>query len=94
MKQLLIYEIPRRSTACSAGQEAFKPGMTYHTVLEEGDDGSFLRKDYCIQCWDAHNKQAAVHWKSAIPKPSKVPMTNAVRDERALEIFKRKEITP
>lgn len=93
MKQLLVYEIPRRSIACCAGQEAFKPGMTYHTVLEAMPEG-FVRKDYCIQCWETHNKQAAVHWKSAIPKPSKVPMTNVVRDERALEIFKRKESTP
>ncbi len=94
MKQLLIYEIPRRSSTCWAGQESFKPGMTYHTVLEEAQEGAFLRKDYCIQCWESEQKQKGVHWKSSIPKPSKIPMTNAARDERALEIFKRKQITP
>lgn len=94
MKPIIHYDIPRRSNACSQGQEPLKPGMTYHTMLEESPEGEIVRKDYCIECWNSEKLSGTVNWKSSVPKPPKPAITPAARDESSLMLLKGGECQP
>ncbi len=91
MKPIIHYDIPRRANVCSQGQEPLKPGMTYHTMLEESPEGEIVRKDFCIECWNSKSFSGTVNWKSAIPKPLKPAITPAARDESSMILLKNGE---
>jgi hypothetical protein len=89
IRPLLQQEIPRRKQNCFAGQESFVPGMEYYSLLNEDDAGKWVRRDFCLACWEkfADQKRDASYWKSKVPEEKKHPKTHADKNERALELL-------
>jgi len=85
-------EIPRRSRHCRLKQEPFTPGMRYHSVLAEAEEGDLQRQDYCSQCWEAvaqgPEKHGQSHWIGRVPHDKEEKEENLDRDERALVLLK------
>lgn len=86
--------IPKRAACCAHGQEPLTPGMEYYSILkDDGEDGSYVRHDYCPTCWQQLHKQSATQtirssWKSHIPSKKEASELPKQRDERALLLLK------
>lgn len=85
--------IPRRAPTCSRAFEPFTPGMEFHSVLKEGDDGEYVRLDYCLKCWEKHREESAQEqiassWESTVPLKKEASDLPKQRDARALYLLK------
>lgn len=97
MKKYFNIEIPRRHSQCSHAQEELVPGNDMYSAIFE-EDQSFLREDYCSQCWtqlqkDAKLQDAVTHWKSVVPDKKEVKEIYLDRDEKALALLKQFSIS-
>lgn len=89
IKPLLQQDIPRRKQTCFVGQEFFQPGMDYYSLLNEDDTGKWIRRDFCVDCWEkfAERKGEASYWKSKVQAEKKQTHTTADKNEKALELL-------
>jgi len=68
--------------------------MEYYSMLEEGEGGEFLRKDYCLPCWKKvltggkENISQKIFWKSHVPVKKQGPDLSLRRNERAFQLLK------
>ena len=58
------WSINKGARACSTCERRFEEGEEYLSVLFE-DAGGFLRKDYCIACWDGG--ECFSFWRTRVP---------------------------
>lgn len=82
--------LPRRSAACSLGQEPLGPGASYVSLLV-GDEEALQRQDFCLACWQRHKKslemqEGLTYWRGVVPPPQKKSATYPT-DEGALQLF-------
>lgn len=68
-------DIPSRSQSCVIKGELFVPGMEYFSELLEDPNGKWLRKDYCVSCWQK-KESGEIYWKSSVPTHAKKPQEN------------------
>jgi hypothetical protein len=92
LKHLLTLEIPRRNHACAAGNETWVPGMECISALSEDESGKWVRKDYCLACWEKMASQEPIdqtwgYWKSTIVAKKKNDVPILDRTERAFELL-------
>lgn len=90
---IVSINIPPRSRHCCQEEEEFTQGTEYYSLLEEGEEG-FLRKDYCVPCWEkwiaegGETDPSRIYWKSSVPVKKQGPDLSLRRDERALQLLK------
>lgn len=91
---IVSINIPMRSRRCCRGQEEFTQGTEYYSLLEEGSEEGFLRKDFCVPCWEKRISEeeetnpSRIYWKSSVPVKKQGPDLSLRRDERALQLLK------
>lgn len=91
---LVKFEIPPRMRRCCLGNEDFLPGMEYISLLEEGKDEKYFRKDFCQPCWKEASLLALdqisgyVHWKSQVPLKTPGNGKQMKREFKALELLR------
>lgn len=86
--------IPRRSPRCVQNQEVLVPGADYYSVISEDDNGAFVRKDFCVACWEASAKQECLkeakgYWKSKVPAKQIEPQRSQNREILALDLLRQ-----
>jgi hypothetical protein len=89
MASFFSIEIPRRSSCCVKGGEKLYPGMDYYSLLQE-EGKTFLRKDFCLHCWEEPQKgeQLMTYWRSKVQvKESQIP-SSAPKHLKALSLLK------
>lgn len=91
---MLKLEIPRRSRKCHKGEEELFPGMEYCSTLTDGEEGNYLRRDFCIACWQglSDEERGETHWRSKIPKKEEETLPKD-RDDRAMALLKQLRAT-
>lgn len=71
MNAKYLLEIPKRNQTCSKGAEALVPGATFFSTLQEDEKENYIRKDYCVSCWQAFQSElidgVKTFWKSKFP---------------------------
>lgn len=94
MSMLFQIEIPRRSSICSKGNEVLAPGSEYYSVLTEDLNTTYIRQDFCLNCWleskqgDSQQKKKN-YWKAKVADSKKeLADVFGSRDERAMELLK------
>lgn len=89
-RMILQQEIPRRKQTCFVGQEAFETGMEYYSLINEDDAGKWIRRDFCLDCWEKWKTENLTphdsHWKSRVQaEKKKMPLDH---NEKALELLR------
>lgn len=59
-------QIPKRSTSCCHGQELFSEGMEYYSFIQREKENTYLRHDYCKNCWNEMQSPEKTFWKGKI----------------------------
>lgn len=91
---LVKFDIPPRSRRCHSGQEEFIQGVEYMSLLEEVNEESFSRKDFCLPCWKKLFQEGEtlilghVHWRSSVPVKITSSQTALRRNEMALQLLR------
>lgn len=94
MNPLLQIEIPRRSVSCFKGGERLLPGMEYYSFLMQDENQKFIRRDFCLACWQQFMKEVDVkqghgYWKSRIEnKKESSSSSGQSKTAKALILFK------
>ncbi len=87
----MLLDIPRRSSICCEGAEAFVNGADYFSILDLSEKGDqLLRKDYCLSCWQkvSLNRNNHRFWRGKVPD-KKISTTLILdRNEKALFLLK------
>lgn len=88
------WDIPTRSRLCCEGQEPLLPEALYYSLLTADENGAYVRRDFCILCWERLLKQgtlsaSSTHWKATVPKRQSKKPTNEEFGARALELLKQ-----
>jgi hypothetical protein len=87
-------EIPKRGTVCACDQAPFTQGMELHSILTDAvDEGVYIRKDYCMSCWEKISPQIISEgvrsiWKSKVPAKKGISDLPKQRDARAMYLLK------
>jgi hypothetical protein len=64
--------INRGSKSCSLCEKTFPEEEVYFSALYD-EKNTFIRKDFCVVCWDKKCDAAAFsHWKTKVPKKPEV----------------------
>jgi hypothetical protein len=84
------FDIPKRARICKQCEQAFAPGVGYHSVLGDGEEeGDTVRSDFCDSCWEAVHDGIPHHtkWRGVMPKKKeKLPPLN--RDDQAFALLR------
>lgn len=88
-----LLTIPRRSNRCFKGEEVLSPGEEYYSLLQDDEvNGGFLRRDFCLSCWNIVAKEvlltARSSWKSKVSVKKEEVNTWQNRDEGSLFLLK------
>ena len=70
---MIPVHIPSRRKKCIQCDEPFDSGVSYHSILVEGE--TIERSDYCIPCWkDAMNTSVKLcsSWQGSVPEKREV----------------------
>jgi len=78
------WEIRARGRNCSACQQPFETGQTYHTLLEiSGEECD--RRDHCSRCWKevsaaaGNPREGAAYWQSRFRRLTPPPEKEKIR---------------
>lgn len=90
MRLPFVLEIPRRSSVCSVGGEAFTPGTPYISALHLEAKEQIVRRDFCLHCWNQNTQkqEAGTYWKGSVPLKEEEKKQNLAKEEKALILLK------
>lgn len=84
------WNVARTQRVCACGRELAENETYYAALYEQGED--FVRKDYCLPCWEKAKGEPGVFsfWKTVVP-PKEHKRRLFADDEVLLDFFTRLE---
>lgn len=84
------WKINKGSKSCIVCNKEFCEEEEYYSSLLD-ENNAFIRKDYCILCWNCNAKETSFSfWKTKLPKSDK-PVQRFMNVELLLDMFTRLE---
>lgn len=65
-----LLKVPKRARFCFLKKCAFSSGEEVYSKIRELKDESFVREDFCKECWKNHveKDKATIYWKSKVER--------------------------
>jgi hypothetical protein len=82
------WQVEKPAGRCSGTGRTIDAGEEYFGALVETGEG-FMRKDYCVQYWQAEKPEVFCYWKTRMPTDDKKPVF--IDDGMLMAFFDRLE---
>lgn len=85
--------LPKRGSQCDGCGNSFSPGADYHSLVREGRDVTWQRRDYCPSCWPLRPQEerelsCLTQWKGKVPLKKQEAAFSWSREEKVFEALK------